>query len=66
MDCYARVFTLARNDGSFCHFEHSDPMGCKVQAVAKKSKGLKARLLFLDTSLRSVRQCKINTLLRSV
>ena len=36
---------------SFYHFERSDPTGCKAQAAAKKSKGLKAHLLFLDTSL---------------
>ncbi len=39
---------------SFCHFEplqKGDPTGCKAQAAAKKSKGLKVHLLFLDTSL---------------
>ena len=34
----ATLALLARNDGSFCHFERSDPTGCKAQAAAKKSK----------------------------
>ena len=32
------------NDGGFCHFERSDPTGCKAQAAAKKSTKIKRKL----------------------
>ena len=35
------VFGLLR---PFCHFEHSDPTGCKAQAAAKKSTQIKRKL----------------------
>ena len=37
---------LFHNDGGFCHFERSDPTGCKAQAAAKKSKEFKIRFVF--------------------
>ena len=43
----ATLALLARNDGEFCHFERSDPTGCKVQAAAKKSTKIKRKLAIL-------------------
>ena len=34
-------------NGGFCHFERSDPTGCKAQAAAKKSTHIKRKLAIL-------------------
>ena len=36
-----------RKNGGFCHFECSDPAGCKAQTVVKKSTEFKTRFLNL-------------------